>query len=91
MVNGISQHHLNAHVSILVRTQKLGFNADMKKKCDLGLQRNIGPTTRAKINQVDATLFVEQRLGNVVFKVHATTLIEFTMLMRIVRSIVVRC
>ena len=40
--------------------------------------------TRAKTDQVDATLFVEQLLNNVVVK-------EFTMLMSIVRSIVVRC
>ena len=42
-------------------------------------------TTRAKIDQADATLFVEQRLDNVVIKV------QQHLLMSIVRSIVVRC
>ena len=49
--------------------------------------RNLPPNmtiTRAKIDQVDGTLFAEQHLNNIVVK-------EFTMLMSIVRSIVVRC
>ena len=46
--------------------------------------------TRAKIHQVDATLFVEQRLKQCCYQ-DSTTLVELTMLMSIVRSIVVRC
>ena len=46
-----------------------------------------GITTHAKIHQVDATLFVEQHLNNVVIKVQQ----HLTMLMSIVRLIVFRC
>ena len=48
--------------------------------------QHVSRPTRAKIDQVDATLFVEQCCYQ-----GLTTLVEFTVLMSIVRSIVVRC
>ena len=45
-------------------------------KFEQGAFEENSSTTRAKIDQVDATLFVEQRLNNVVIKVQQHLLIS---------------